>query len=129
MVTILTWSSQNPSAMRVTASEPKASVEKWVLVSILAYAGCSFSGSPTSSGGGGDDGTDASVTDPTHDTDGDGLPDVADNCIGVQNVDQHDHDADGRGDACDVCPHLPDAGGDIDGDGVGDACDPRPTTP
>ena len=45
----------------------------------------------------------------------------------IANADQHDHDGDGRGDACDVCPHLVDAGGDADGDGVGDACDPRPT--
>lgn len=39
----------------------------------------------------------------------------------------HDEDADTVDDACDVCPHLHDAGqADGDGDGVGDACDPRP---
>jgi hypothetical protein len=65
--------------------------------------------------------------DSQRDTDGDGVPDVADNCPTIANADQHDHDGDGRGDACDVCPHLPDTGGDTDGDGVGDACDPHPT--
>jgi hypothetical protein len=63
------------------------------------------------------------------DQDGDGVPDVHDNCPMIANADQHDHDHDGHGDACDRCPHLPDAlDPDGDGDGVGDACDPHPTT-
>jgi hypothetical protein len=63
------------------------------------------------------------------DYDGDGVPDVLDNCNTHSNPDQRDHDNDGRGDVCDVCPHLPDSGADSDGDGVGDACDPNPTVP
>ena len=40
--------------------------------------------------------------DPADDTDGDGVPDCADNCIDVQNPDQADCDNDGEGDACDI---------------------------
>src|SRR5579883_148750 len=39
-----------------------------------------------------------------HDEDGDGIPDVMDNCPGIANADQRDTDQDGVGDACD--PHL-----------------------
>ena len=51
------------------------------------------------------------------DDDGDGIPDVADNCPTVPNVDQTDIDSDGVGNLCDA---------DIDGDGVlndDDTCD------
>ena len=37
----------------------------------------------------------------TYDGDGDGVPDIDDNCPGVCNPDQADSDGDGRGDACD----------------------------
>ena len=102
---------------------------KRALVCVL-IAGCSFS----KSHGPGETNPDGQTglsdgADPHQDTDGDGFPDVADNCPFVANPDQHDHDGDGRGDACDVCPHLKDTGADVDNDGVGDACDPRPTTP
>jgi hypothetical protein len=41
----------------------------------------------------------------------------------------HDEDGDGVPDVCDDCPHVADpAQLDSDGDGVGDACDPDPTT-
>ena len=44
------------------------------------------------------------------DQDGDGVLDITDNCISVQNPNQGNMDGDTQGDACD---------GDIDGDGVG----------
>jgi hypothetical protein len=61
------------------------------------------------------------------DADGDGRPDLCDNCIEVVNPDQTDWDGDGLGNACDNCPEIsnPDQS-DRDGDGVGDACDPCP---
>ena len=56
------------------------------------------------------------------DTDGDGFPDVVDNCPTVANPDQRDSDHNGVGDACQT-------GGDADGDGVPDAVDNCPRTP
>jgi len=49
------------------------------------------------------------------DSDGDGAPDDADNCVNVPNASQWDVDQDGLGDLCD-----PDQGGgaDLDGDGL-----------
>ena len=46
------------------------------------------------------------------DTDCDGVPDSADNCVGVANPTEADADHDGVGDACDPCT-------DTDGDGFG----------
>jgi hypothetical protein len=70
------------------------------------------------------------------DTDGDGIPDSADNCAREANPDQADANANGRGDACDDhdrdgvmtskdnCPDVPNRDQrDTDGDGAGDACD------
>ncbi len=65
--------------------------------------------------------------DVDRDTDDDGRPDNADNCVSVANPDQADEDSDTVGDACDNCPHI--ANGmqeNADGDGVGDICDPNP---
>ncbi len=81
------------------------------------------------------------------DGDGDGVPDVFDNCRTVFNPDQGNSDGDALGDACDTCadPSDPDGDGvgqacdncplnpnplqaDLDGDGVGDACDVCPAT-
>jgi hypothetical protein len=72
------------------------------------------------------------------DTDGDGVPDLTDNCPSIANPDQHNTDAaaDG-GDACDTdddddgvldgadnCPLVPNANQlDVNSDGVGDVCD------
>jgi len=61
------------------------------------------------------------------DTDGDGFPDVVDDCPTVANPDQQDSDHDGVGDACDDCPRVPNPDQrDTDGDSVGDACDNCP---
>ena len=81
------------------------------------------------------------------DSDGDGIPDAADDCPMVFDPEQHDTDHDGVGDACqggplpdtdgdgipdasDNCPTVPNPDqADRDGDGVGDACDDCPDTP
>jgi len=70
------------------------------------------------------------------DSDGDGIPDVQDNCISLANPDQADQNSNGRGDACDDfdqdgiinskdnCLNLPNRDQkDTDGDKIGDACD------
>lgn len=58
------------------------------------------------------------------DSDGDGVPDVTDNCPNDPNPGQEDADGDGRGDVCDNCPNIANPGQeDADGDGVGDTCD------
>jgi len=78
---------------------------------------------------------------PGADRDGDGIPDIRDNCPDIANPDQYDHDGDGVGDDCDTCAYTANpgqedtlAGGnlddreapgyaDTDGDGIGDRCD------
>jgi aminopeptidase N len=54
------------------------------------------------------------------DSDADGVPDTADNCVSVANPAQQDLDLDGLGDACDP---------DIDGDGRDNALDCAPMDP
>jgi len=85
---------------------------------------------------------------PPPDSDGDGVPDVEDNCPGSANPGQQDADGDRVGDACDPCTDTDDDGygdpqysdnlcsadscpavanpdqADADRDGLGDACDP-----
>ncbi len=71
-----------------------------------------------------------------NDRDGDGVPDLRDNCPTVPNPDQEDRNANRIGDACedpdadgvlsakDNCPAVPNPSQqDVDGDGKGDACD------
>jgi hypothetical protein len=55
------------------------------------------------------------VFDDRPDSDGDGTPDVIDNCPTVSNPNQEDADNDGMGDACDSCPN--DEENDVDSDG------------
>jgi len=71
------------------------------------------------------------------DVDGDGVPNLQDNCPTVANPEQEDADGDGAGDACDDdvdgdgvpndtdnCPFTPNSDQrDTDADGLGDACD------
>jgi hypothetical protein len=70
------------------------------------------------------------------DTDGDGVPDISDNCVTISNKDQIDIDQNGRGDACDDfdrdgvinsrdnCVNVTNADQtDTDGDGIGNKCD------
>ncbi|MFN7956244.1 MAG: thrombospondin type 3 repeat-containing protein [bacterium] len=53
------------------------------------------------------------VTNPgTPDRDGDGVPDIGDNCLTVANADQADADGDGIGDVCDSTPNPDDGGGE-----------------
>lgn len=67
--------------------------------------------------------------DPADDTDGDGVPDCADNCIDIPNPDQADCDGDGEGDACDIVNdcnsnNIPDVcEDDCNLNGVPDDCD------
>ena len=61
------------------------------------------------------------------DTDGDGIPDINDNCPYTPNPLQTDSDGDGIGDACDNCPLVANPNQeDADDDGVGDLCDNCP---
>lgn len=70
------------------------------------------------------------------DSDGDGVADEGDNCVGIKNSDQADLNHNGRGDACDDfdrdgiinsadnCPDIPNRNQtDEDADGAGDICD------
>jgi len=67
--------------------------------------------------------------DSSSDTDGDGIPNIEDNCPNVSNHEQDDSDDDGIGNTCDNCGFKsnPDQS-DVDGDGLGDVCDNCPNT-
>jgi hypothetical protein len=68
--------------------------------------------------------SDAFVLQLGLDSDGDGWPDVVDNCPSIPNPDQADTDGDGVGDACDNCPLVanPDQAPDPQKPGLGAAC-------
>ena len=69
-------------------------------------------------------------SNPSCDTDGDGIVDAFDNCPLVFNPSQSDVDGDTFGDLCDNCPNIPNPSQtDTDGDTVGDLCDNCPLTP
>ena len=70
------------------------------------------------------------------DVDGDGVPNIHDNCINISNADQEDLNNNGKGDVGedfdqdgiinfqDNCPNIPNRDQkDTDNDGIGDACD------
>ena len=58
------------------------------------------------------------------DSEGDGVPDAADNCPATANGEQSDVDSDLIGDVCDNCPTVPNNGqSDSSGDGRGDDCE------
>jgi hypothetical protein len=70
------------------------------------------------------------------DFDNDAIPDINDNCVSIENLDQADIDQNGRGDACDDydqdgvinskdnCLNIPNSNqADTDADGLGDKCD------
>ena len=62
--------------------------------------------------------------EPLLDVDGDGIPNIDDNCISEANVSQSDNDGDGYGNACDNCiQDFNISQSDSDGDGYGNACD------
>lgn len=81
----------------------------------------------------------SSISNPAYikaDVDKDGIPDILDNCVTVENSDQEDVDGNKRGDVCDDfdrdglinkydnCPNQPNRRQlDTDGDGIGDVCD------
>jgi hypothetical protein len=70
---------------------------------------------------------DLRITPPADD-DGDGVPNVSDNCPTVANPAQVNSDGDTKGDACDNCPTITNQNQlDGDADGRGDACDNCPT--
>ena len=72
---------------------------------------------------------DASI-DAAPDMDGDGKPDMMDNCPDIANPEQENEDGDKFGNACDPCPGFADdTPTDSDGDGVADLCDPNPAMP
>ena len=76
------------------------------------------------------------IQDPDADDDGDGVPNISDNCVNTPNPDQADSDGNGIGDACqdtdddgildinDNCPEIANSDqADSDGNGIGDSCE------
>ncbi|MGB5136926.1 MAG: choice-of-anchor B family protein, partial [Candidatus Zixiibacteriota bacterium] len=58
------------------------------------------------------------------DSDGDGVPNITDNCVAQPNAGQEDLDNDLVGDICDNCPTAPNPDqADSDQDNIGDVCD------
>ncbi|MBN8641156.1 MAG: thrombospondin type 3 repeat-containing protein [Flavobacteriales bacterium] len=56
--------------------------------------------------------------------DGDGIADACDNCPTINNLNQLNSDNDSRGNACDNCPYTNSENqNDTDNDGLGDVCD------
>ena len=58
------------------------------------------------------------------DSDGDGIPNISDNCPNISNPNQEDTDGDGVGNACDNCSLISNPNQtDCNNNGIGDACD------
>src|SRR5690349_10103708 len=81
----------------VTGSRPapqyRGAMKRVLVLSLVAA--CSMSKGTPGQGSGNMPMPDAGMTiDPNKDTDGDGVPDVRDNCPTIANADQADHDSD-----------------------------------
>jgi len=126
---------------QVLAPDAAAGDQFGFSVSLSESGNRAIAGAPFDDTAGGSNAGSATVFE-FADPDGDGLPDLMDNCPGVANADQLDTDGDTQGDACDTDDDddgLTDAEeaalgtdpllADTDGDGVNDDTDAFPLDP
>ena len=92
------------SRKQTTRTNPPVSYQRWSLLLLPLCLAC--------------------VAVDAEDIDGDGIPNVLDNCVEIKNQNQEDNDADTIGDLCDNCEDLSNTDqSDVDSDGTGDVCD------